>query len=181
MKIFYIISIFIILVGCNNNSNDTTNNNIIDTLNTITKNTSKILQNNEISNEQNLTKTDTITKDSTIITVETSVSPCIITKIFTKNNKNYIVADYTRITDQEEEESGMPIYENKNPKLRTFLINNSTEITTFNWEKNTDNGVYKISLNEFINNKNAQISDFTKWNIKVENGVVKKLNEIYYP
>ncbi len=180
MKTIYLtFTLFIIfLISCNNTTsiNETSNNKIDTTETKQQQNTKQVV----LDKKENNIITDTI-KTTEIITNETSKSPCIITKIFTENNKNYIVVDYTRITDKEEEESGMPIYENKNPKLRTFLINDSTEITTFNWKKNTDNGVWKINLNEFLNNKETQISDYSKWNIEVENGIVKKLNEIYYP
>ncbi len=189
MKLFLvtILSIFIISSCSNNktnNNNNITNNDSIKTKDinvvndsvktTIIKDTMPVIDKLTYADSNKTIINNTITK-------ETSKSPCIITKIYTIKNNNFIVVDYTRITDKEEEESGMPIYENKNPKLRTFLINDSTEITIFDWEKNTDTGVWKISLKEFLSNKENQISDYTKWNISVKDGIVKKLNEIYYP
>jgi len=38
----------------------------------------------------------------------------------------------------------------------------------------------KISLEEFLKYKDYQISDYTKWNFVVRNGVVVELTEIYF-
>ena len=114
------------------------------------------------------------------ISRENSSSPGMIKKIFSVGDKYYVVVDYTTLTD-EETPGGNPVYENKNPRLRTFIITPETIIRAYPvWRKDYQGRMVKISLEEFLKYKDYQISDYTKWNFVVRNGVVVKLTEIYF-
>ncbi len=107
-------------------------------------------------------------------------SPCIIKKFITIDNKPYIIVDFTTLAGSSEV-SKNPLYENKNKdRLRIFLLTENTIIRATPTWRNVYGRFERISLSEFLQYQNYQISDYTKWNIVAKDGIVLELKQIYF-
>ena len=108
------------------------------------------------------------------LTMETGKSNCKVKEIYNKYGADFIVVDYVKMAG-ESEMSGAPIFENNNPKLRTFLLLNDTVLQVINLESG---GEMKLTVKDF---QNYIKEKDVYYNINVKNGVVKYINEIYIP
>jgi len=103
-----------------------------------------------------------------LLTQESGKSPCIIKKIYSKYGADFMVVDYVKYAGTYEE-SDAPRYENNNPKLRTFLLADDTKL----------HDVYGKTFVGKDLQKKINIGSY--YDISVTNGVVRHINEIYFP
>lgn len=66
------------------------------------------------------------------ISYKTEKSNCYITEILTIGKKTYITVDFIQVKESIDDETGMEGYKivNNNPKKRTYLITNQTDLTS---------------------------------------------------
>ena len=137
------------------------------------------VNNDKLNNEVSLS-TD-ISSENYNLSGKIEKSPCIIKRIIYIDHKPYIIVDFTTSAGSSEI-SNNPIFENKNTdRLRIFLISKNTRIKCFpTWRRNYDGEYEYISVYEFLEHKDEQISDFTKWVVVAKDGIVLELSEIYF-
>ncbi len=115
------------------------------------------------------------------ITIETGKSPCIIKDIYKKYGTTFVVVDYTKLKDNRSDDGYTDNYENNNPKLRTFMVNEKTQFLKNGWEdKDRDDGLSKIKITDYVANKEKLIN-YPMWNIYVNDGIISDLIQVYFP
>lgn len=113
------------------------------------------------------------------ITMESSISPCLIKDIYEKYGAVFVVLDYTRMEGSDP--NGVPNYVNKNPKLRTFRVTNESLFFHPNYHYMGENDKKKkIKLSEIISLKKDLI-DCMMWNVKVNDGIIQEISPVYFP
>lgn len=110
-----------------------------------------------------------------IVTFETTSSPCYIKKVYKYDGYNLITVDFIQLKDITDEDGiGQLEVLNKNPKLRTFVINSSTKIIAYN------NGNKKEKFEINYNSSFESLKDYTEnknyyFSIEVKKGIVENI------
>ncbi len=127
----------------------------------------------EINDFDDLDVTKSPTPSNIQITNESGTTPCLLKDIVVDNGAYYVIVDYTQITG-EDESSGVPIYENRNPKLRTFKLDINSEVSIL------EMGVQEKKIHISEKDKD-ELVNYEMWDIEVKNGTVISLSQVYFP
>jgi hypothetical protein len=125
---------------------------------------------------ESVPETTTTTVLPTGVTNETSESPCLIEKAYTKDGINYLAVDYITVEWPADnwESYHSPVITNQSGKLRTFVVPDGLDLM-FSFDE------LKAAVKAGDVNDEYIYSDFGFWDISVEAGYVVSLLPNYGP